>query len=77
VPRALILTPEAYLALDLALPPEAWEFLDEFDEDEREEVAMQLRLAFVAGYYANQLDDGELAAEVRSLAIKDPCESTP
>lgn len=75
--RPLILTPEAYLALDLALPPEAWAWLDEFDDDEREEAAMQLRLAFVAGYYARESDNGDLAREVSDLAIKDPCGSTP
>ena len=73
----LILTPEAYLALDLALPSEAWEYLDGLDDDEREDAASQLRLAFVAGYYARQEDNGDLAREVKSLAIKDPCASTP
>lgn len=73
---AIILTPEAYLALDLALPPEAWEFLDGFADEDQEAVAMQLRLAFVAGYYAHQLDNGDLVRDVERLAIKDPCEST-
>lgn len=73
----LLLTPEAYLALDLALPPEAWEYLDELDEDDREEAAMLLRMVFVAGYFARETDNGDLNREVHALAIKDPCESTP
>ena len=73
---ALILTPEAYLEIDLALPTETWEYLDEFDEDERDEAAAQLRLAFVAGY-ASRDGGKELLRALGPLVIKDPCGSTP